>query len=239
MNWKQIVIGVVIAAIVVLGGVFGYRWLSSSQVDETAVLSTPDAAGVERVDTLVVSGRDTVLAEGQIVPLRDARLSFPGTGQVTELLVDEGATVAIGDPLLRLDTADQENAVAQAQAALQQAQANLATAQAGQQAAQVGVQAAQVGIEAAEAQLALVSADARPEEIAVQQASIDLANAQLGQASSAQNAVLEGPLTSQIESAQAELEAAQAQAIPVRDKLDAIDARMTRTRMCWLRQNVI
>ncbi len=105
---------------------------------------------------------------------------------------------------------------------LQQAQANLAATQAGQQAAQVGVQAAEVTVDAAQAQLALVTADARPEEVALQQASIDVATARLNQAGAAQSSVIEGPLDSQIGSAQAELQAAQAQAVPVRERLDQI-----------------
>lgn len=223
MNWKRALIGVGVAALLLLGGVFVYLQFFSPQDEPAVAAATPSAGTVERVDTIVADvGADTVSAEGQVVPLRDARLSFAGAGQVTEILAAEGSVVAAGDALLRLDTIDQENALTQAQAALQQAEANLAAARAGQQAAQVGVQAAGVAIDAAEAQLALVTADARPEEVALRQASIDLATARLNQASAAQGTVLEGPLDSQIAAAQAELEAAQAQSIPVREQLDAI-----------------
>jgi HlyD family secretion protein len=222
MNWKRVLLGVGVAALLLVGGVFIYLQFFSPQ-DETAVVAATPGATAERVDTLAVNvGADSVSAEGQIVPLRDARLAFAGAGQVAEIVAPEGTIVAAGDPILRLDTVDQENAVAQAQAGLQQAEANLAAAQAGQQAAEVGVRAAGVSIDAAQAQLALVTADPRPEEIALQQASIDVATARLNQAGAAQNAVLEGPLDSQIASAQAELEAAQAQAVPVREQLDEI-----------------
>lgn len=223
MNWKRLLVGVGIAALLIVGGIFAYLRFFAPPDEVASQAATPAAGAGERVDTIAVSvSGDSVSAEGQIVPLRDARLSFAGSGQVAEIMADEGTTVAAGDSILRLDTVDQENAVAQAEAALQQAQANLSAAQAGVQAADVGVRAAGMGVQAAEAQLALVSADPHPEEIALQQASIDAATARLNQASAAQNAVLEGPLDSQIASASAELEAAQAQAVPVRENLDAI-----------------
>lgn len=226
MNWKRLLLGVGIAALLIVGGIFTYLQFFAPPDEAALVVATPAAGGAtegERVDTIAVNvGAGSISAEGQIVPLRDARLSFAGAGQVAEILAPEGSTVATGDPILRLDTLDQENAVAQAQAALQQAQANLAAAQAGVEAADIGVRAAGVAVQAADAQLALVTADPRPEEIALQQASIDAATARVNQAGAAQNAVLEGPLDSQIASAQAELEAAQAQAVPVRERLDEI-----------------
>jgi HlyD family secretion protein len=221
MNWERLLLGVGIAALLLLGGVFTYLQFFAPQDEAAIVVATPGAG--ERVDTIAVNvGADTISAEGQIVPLRDARLAFSGTGQVAEIIASEGAIVAQGDPILRLDTVDQENALAQAQAGLQQAEANLAATQAGQQAAQVGVQAAEVAIDAAQAQLALVTAEARPAEVALQQAAIDVATARLNQAGAVQSSVLEGPLDSQIGAAQAELQAAQAQAVPVRERLEQL-----------------
>lgn len=65
----------------------------------------------------------TVIAEGRIAPLTDARLSFNARGTVAEILVSEGQQVRRGDVLARLS--DRE----QAQAALAASTLELTSAQ--------------------------------------------------------------------------------------------------------------
>jgi HlyD family secretion protein len=166
-----------------------------------------------------------VSAEGQIVPLRDAALSFQGAGQVAEILVTAGEVVAADAPLVRLDAADQESALEQALAGLAQAEANLTTAQAGMGQAETAVSAAQVGVSAAEANLALVKAEASPEQIAVSQASVAIAAASVTQASGNQSVVLESATDAQIQAAQAQLRAAEAAQKPLQDSLGQIGDR--------------
>lgn len=79
--------------------------------------SAPQAPTVEPV----AAGQ--VIAEGHIVPARDALLSFAASGRVDEILVSEGDTVRQGDVLARLGDRQQ------AEAALQAAQAELLNAQ--------------------------------------------------------------------------------------------------------------
>ena len=67
-----------------------------------------------------------VVAEGVVVPGRHATLSLAASGIVAEILVEEGATVEAGQPILRLQDAHQRAAVAEAQAALNSAEAQLA-----------------------------------------------------------------------------------------------------------------
>ncbi len=185
--------------------------------------AAPDADAPDAVDAIAVrQAGGSVSAEGQIVPVRQSRLSFAGSGQVAEQLAAVGDTLAAGDPILRLDTADQEIALTQAEAGLAQANANLATALAGVTAAQSAIDAAQVGINAAEAQLALITAEPLAEEIALQESSIALATARIGQASATQGAVLEGAAASTIRSAEAQLQAAEASAVPLRERLDVL-----------------
>ena len=67
----------------------------------------------------------TITAEGNIVPLAQANLTFVGSGVVTTVAVQPGDFVEKGATLLTLDTAEQEIALRQAEALLAQAQANV------------------------------------------------------------------------------------------------------------------
>jgi HlyD family secretion protein len=70
-----------------------------------------------------------VVAEAVIEPARWGELRFEIEGDVTEVLVQEGDTVAAGDVLARLETVDLERAVAQAGLSLHQAEVRLSQAQ--------------------------------------------------------------------------------------------------------------
>lgn len=221
MNWRRALIAVIIVAVVVAAGVFAYRQFFVEDAPENAV--TAAAVSASRADTIAIAApTGTVSAEGQVIPARHAQLALAGTGQIAHILVPEGEAVAEGQPILRLDAADQEIALAQAQAALAQAQANAAAAQAGIEAAGLGVEAAELGVESAAAQLALLTADPRDVDIALQEASVALAEARIAQAAAAQGLVLEGVPDSSIRAAEAELRAAEAAAIPARLQLEQL-----------------
>ena len=213
MNWKRVLIAVVAVIVLAAGGYFVYQQFAAP-ADEADAAAT--AVAVPVIDTALVS------AEGQIVPLRDATLSFQQGGQIVEVLTDAGAVVAAGDPILRLDTTDQEIAVAQAQAALETAQALKLTAEAGLEAAQTGARAAEVGVTAADVELSLVTAAPRDAEIALSESAVAVAQAGIGQASASQSVVLQGPTSSQVQAAEARLRAAEASLLPVREALDVL-----------------
>ena len=88
---------------------------------------------------------------GKLVPAAWTTASSTVDGQVTEILVREGDLVAPGDVLLRLDDRDATAAVRQAEAALQQLRAELDLLEAGPRDEDLAVAAAQV--EAARAAL--------------------------------------------------------------------------------------
>jgi HlyD family secretion protein len=67
----------------------------------------------------------TVSASGSIVPQTEIGLAFSTGGQVDEVLVEEGDQVQAGDPLVRLDAAELDLQVTQAEIALRQAEIQL------------------------------------------------------------------------------------------------------------------
>lgn len=62
---------------------------------------------------------------GKVVPVKEIDLTFPLTGTISKILVQEGETVSQGDVIARLDTAKLKADLANAQAAIQEAQARL------------------------------------------------------------------------------------------------------------------
>ncbi len=206
MNIRRLIIGIVVLAVVGIGGYFAYSQFFAPAEEETAESETVDVNEVS-----VETNLDTVAAEGQIVPLNDTQLSFTLGGKIESILVEEGAEVAIGDALVQLDTTDQELALEQAEAAVTQAEANLQTAEAGMLSAHAGLQAAEVQLSASEAQLALLESGATAEQIALSEASVAVAEAGVNQAAGSRDASLESASTAQIRAAEAQLAAAQAQ----------------------------
>lgn len=214
MNWKRLLVAVIVIVGLAAGGYFLYNQFIA-QEPETAETDVP-------ADTTVAANLALVSAEGQIVPLRDAMLSFQTGGQIEEIMVEAGTSVSAAEPILRLDATDQEIALVQAKAALETAKAAKKTAQAGIEASRTGAQAAEVGVGAAEVALSLVEADPTAAEIALQEAAIAVAEAGITQASASQGVVLQGPSTSQIQAAEASVAAAEAQLLPLRETLDVL-----------------
>ena len=210
MNVKRLLIGLFVIVVLAGGGFWAYRQFFAPE-PESEELATD--ANTVSVDT----GVNVVSAEGQIVPLRDASLAFQSPGQVAEILVEEGAPVAAGAPLVRLDASDQEIGLQQTLAGLAQAQANLETARAGLSQAETAVSAAQVGVSAAAVNLALIQSAATSEQVAVSEAGIEVATAGISQAAGSRDAALEGATAAQIRAAEAQLRAAQAALKPVQD----------------------
>ncbi|WP_373046653.1 efflux RND transporter periplasmic adaptor subunit [Vulgatibacter sp.] len=103
------------------------------------VVPVVEASRRELVQSLVVTGRVLAPARIEVGPLT--------SGNVAELLVEEGDPVERGQLLLRLDDAEEQAAVAQARAALEQALARQA------QLRSVQLPQARAGVRRAEAEL--------------------------------------------------------------------------------------
>lgn len=129
---------------------------------------------------------------GEVMPAVWAAVSAQSGGTVVEILVEPGSEVAAGDLLIQLDPID-------AQLAAQQAEATLTTAQ---------------------AQLALLEAGPRAEQIAVAEAQVEAAQAAVSQAAARSSQLKAGATEAEIAAAQAQVAAAQAEQLAAREAHD-------------------
>jgi HlyD family secretion protein len=118
-----------------------------------------------------------VSASGEVVPARDADLSLPTDGVVSEVLVAEGDEVEAGQVLVRLEAIQQRAAVSQAEAGLRRAQVQLDELKAGPRPQEI--EAGQAAVEAAQAGLARLTEETSPEEVAAAKAALASALASL------------------------------------------------------------
>jgi RND family efflux transporter MFP subunit len=128
------------------GGYVAYdRVFASAEEPEEATLQT---ATVTRSDIVL-----SALGSGTLLPETDIDLVFSSGGLVMEVLVGVGDAVQAGDVLARLDTADLERAVTQAEISLRQAEINLEDAL--EPPSESDIQAAQDAVDQAGASLRL------------------------------------------------------------------------------------
>lgn len=212
---RRTIIGLVVLAVLGIGGYFGYtNFIQTEEEPETEI----------NVDDIELSTEiDAVTAEGRVVPLDSFDLSFQVGGVVSEILVEEGATVTAGTELIILEDIDQQLALSQAEASLAQAEANVTSAEAAKTSAIASMEAAKAGVLVAEAQLALVSADPTDEQIALSESQVAQAEAAIVQAQGQLQLAAEGATQAQIAAAQADLEAARASRLPLDTQVSQIE----------------
>jgi multidrug efflux pump subunit AcrA (membrane-fusion protein) len=172
---KEVPIGVVV--VVVMALLAGVAYVVFSRVAPTAAAAT--AAPETIIAGLpVVRASEDIVADAVVVPIREAQPSLPTGGIVAEVLVVEGDQVEAGQVLVRLDSALQAAAVAQAEAQVLRAQNTVAELQAGAQPEEI--EAARASVELARARLARVEEGARPEEVAAAEAALSAAEGSAG-----------------------------------------------------------
>jgi len=140
---------------------------------------TKNKQDITQLTTLVEQKNITLLlnASGKIVPVQNVNISPKNPGTVTELYVEQGDSVKIGQILAKMDSADIQARILQARANLAQAQAKLDQQRAGSRSQEISQ--AKARLAQAQAQLAAARSGNRPQEIAASQAQVDAAIARV------------------------------------------------------------
>ena len=138
-----------------------------------------------------------VSVTGEVVPAKWTNLSIQRGGTVVEVLVEPGDEVAAGDVLVRLDSTD----------------------------AQLTAQQAEAALEAAQAQLALLKAAPRSQEIDVLQEQVESAEAALSQATAQRNQLTAGATEAEIAAAETEVAVAEAERKQAQIRYDEIQGK--------------
>ena len=171
--------------------------------------NTPTTPTAQATDLLPpVRASSDVVADAVVTPARTANLSLPGGGIVAEILVEEGAQVEAGQPLLRVQSQRQQAAVARAEAGVQAAQARLDELRAGPRSQEIEI--AQAAVDAAAAQVQRIAEGAKAEDLEALNAALDAARAHLQQVQ--QGASQQQVIAAQAETANAAAALRQAQA---------------------------
>lgn len=162
-NPSRWVIGLLAASVLTIGTTYLIVNRATPKLD-IAELTVP-------VESKNVTLRIT--ASGTVVPIQSVNLSPKTSGQLAELLVEQGDSVKQGQIIARMDNADLQAQLIQSRANLAKAEAQLAQARAGSRSEEIGQ--ARARLAQAEAQLAEALAGSRLEEIAQAQAQVDAA----------------------------------------------------------------
>jgi HlyD family secretion protein len=116
-------------------------------------------------------------ASGKIVPVQNVNISPKNPGTVTQLYVEQGDQVDLGQILARMDSADIQARILQARANLAQQKAKLDQAKAGSRPQEIT--SAKARLAQAQAQLAAARSGNRPQEIAQAASQVDAAKARV------------------------------------------------------------
>ncbi|MBI5304212.1 MAG: efflux RND transporter periplasmic adaptor subunit [Chloroflexi bacterium] len=156
--------------------------VSASTATQPTPTSTTPANQLPVAQPTAVSPM-TIQVMGMFVAPNQAALTFKGGGRITELSVQEGATVKKGDTLALLDTVDLQLAVLHAQAAFAGAQARLS--QAKSPANDADIAAAQAVLDAAQKNYDKVRAGPTANQLVMLKAQAENAKATVDQAQAA------------------------------------------------------
>lgn len=160
-------------------------------------------------------------ASGQLVPQREATLSFPSPGKVEQVSVRVGDVVEAGAVLAQLERDGLERALRNARQALIIREANLAELQLGP--SEEGLASAEAGVASARTQLKDLLAGAREEDLVAAQAAVASARAQLEDLST-------GPTAEELARARTALASAEESLAVEGKRLEARNAQVTVAR---------
>ncbi|MCI0579580.1 MAG: efflux RND transporter periplasmic adaptor subunit [Chloroflexi bacterium] len=187
----------------------GVAWLVVRSRAAAAAPGAQSAAG-EIVTAFIGDLSASATASGRVVARREAQLALAAGGTVAEIYVAAGDEVKAGDPLLRLDTAALERAVASAEQGLAIQEANLADLLTPASAADVA--AAGAAVAQAQANLQDILAGPSQDEIASAEAGVRAAQADIAAAAARLDSASGEASEEEIRAAQIALDQAQAAA---------------------------
>ncbi len=201
----------VVAALVTTGGLVARR---RAQAD-----SGPAASQVATAFLGTLSAEAS--ASGQLLPRREAALSFPTPGKVEQVSVHVGDVVEAGSVLAQLERDGLERALRNAQQTLAIREANLRDLRADPREEEVA--AAEAAVTSARIQLEDLLAGARQEDLVAAQAAVASARAQLDELEA-------GPSSEELARARTALASAEASLSVEAERLAARDAQITVAR---------
>jgi HlyD family secretion protein len=216
---KVKMIAIAVAGIVLVGGGVTYY------------MEKPANAATQNIRSATVQRGDvsqTISATGTLAPLNQASFSSPGNGaKVTAIQVKVGDKVKAGQVLATFDSTSAQSQLESAKANLASAQTKLTQTKQGTSSVQIAVQRANVEKAKANLNDAVSAYDSALDNGASTASKIDQAKASKDQAQAAYDAAVEqldnlraGPDDSAVQSAQAAVDAAQAQATQAQNALD-------------------
>ena len=177
-------------------------------------------SAAEAAATAEPLGREerAVIAKGVVVPVERATLSMAAGGIVAEILVREGQPVAAGDVILRLRDERQRAALAEADAAVLASQAQLAIVRAGARDEEIAT--AQASLEVMRARLARLEEGSRVGDVAAARANLQASQAALVRLNQGADENVRTAAAADLASAEAALRSAQAAYDQVKERSD-------------------
>ena len=172
----------------------------SSQNESDTELNLPNGPQDAQVASAFGLSNTGGVANGRVIPQREALLSASADGTVANIYVNEGGTVTPGQILMVLDDSTQLAAFAEAQAEYNRAIAQLEKVKAPVQPEEIA--AAEAALDSAEASLRRLEEGVFPGRLAIAEASLNAALASKEQ-------VVSGPKPAEIQAARAELDGAE------------------------------
>ena len=189
INWPRITGNLLACAIILVSSWLVIQWINRTEPKAEKITATRKSAAL--VETITVSRgtyRPNLVVLGTVRPAQDITLSPRVSGQVTELSpkLVPGGMVRKDDLLLRIDSADFENAVSISKSELEQKQASLEIEEGRQTLARKELALLEGTIDNAnralvlrEPQIASIRAEVSAAEAAVERAELDLQRTQV------------------------------------------------------------
>ncbi len=175
----------ILGLVLLVGGVgLGWRWWQASHTSKApaGAAAAPPPASVKVATVTTSTLRDSAEFVGNLQAQRFVNVKPQIEGRIERLYIKEGDRVQQGQPIVSLQNDDSQALLQQRQAALQQAQANLSLLEAGTRPEQIAQ--ARATLAQAQAKLRDAQAGAQPQEIAQAVAQIDAAKSTLDLAKS-------------------------------------------------------